>query len=85
MNLHIRHGYVILVQDDQLKLRKLMKIIEYYGFLKPKMKQDYEFFHYCYNTKPTISEYSLLKQNKHMVPQLLKLPSFSIQEMLKLD
>ena len=85
MNLHIRHGYVILVQDDQLKLRQLMKIIEYYGFLKPKMKQDYEFFHYCYNTKPTISEYSLLKQNKHMVPQLFKLPSFSIQEMLKLD
>ena len=91
MNLHIRHGFVILVQDDQSKLRHIMKIIESYGLLKPKMKQDYEFFHYCYHTKPTISEYSLLKQNKHLVPvklvktNLLKLPSYSIQQMLELD
>lgn len=67
-NLHIRHGYVLLVQDHQQKLKQLLPILENYTFLSQKMQKDYAFFKYCLLSKPTISEYTFLKTNKHQVP-----------------
>jgi len=67
-NLHVRHGYVVLVQDHQSKLKQLMKILDKYAFLSQKMQTDYAFFKYCLNTQPTMSEYKYLKENKHLVP-----------------
>ena len=67
-NLHVRHNYVILVQDDQQKLKKLCQLLDKYPFLSQKMQADYAFFKYCLQTKPTFSEYKFLKANKQLVP-----------------
>lgn len=67
-NLHVRYGYVLLVQDHQTKLKQLMKVLDQYFFLSEKMQRDYAFFKYCLLSRPTLSEYKYLKQNKHLVP-----------------
>ena len=66
-NLHVRYGYVLLVQDHQAKLHKLIKVLDQYGFLSQKMQTDYAFFKYCLTHQPTMSEYKYLKQNKHLL------------------
>ena len=68
LNLHVRHGYVLLIQDDQKKLHKLIKLLDTYPFLTQKMHLDYTFFKYCLFTKPSLSEFSFLKENKQLVP-----------------
>ena len=67
-NLHVRYGYVLLVQDHQSKLKQLIKVLDQYPFLSQKMQTDYAFFKYCLTSQPTLSEYKYLKQNKHLVP-----------------
>ena len=63
MNLHIRHGYIILVEDHKQKLPKIMKIIDDFGLITTYRKKQYVFFKYCFYSKIQMSEYLWIKQN----------------------
>jgi hypothetical protein len=63
MNLHIRHGYVILVEDHKKKLPKIMQIIENNGLLTTHKQKQYILFRYCFYSNITFSEYFWIKQN----------------------
>lgn len=63
MNLHVRHGYVILVEDHKKKLPKIMQIIENNGLLTTHRQKQYIFFRYCFYSNITFSEYFWIKQN----------------------
>lgn len=61
MNLHIRHGYIIMVEDSRVKIRNIMVIIEKHGLLLTHKRKQYAFFKYCYNKQVTYSEYTHIK------------------------
>nr|YP_009546821.1 hypothetical protein [Ulva expansa]AYP41021.1 hypothetical protein [Ulva expansa] len=61
MNLHIRRGFVIMVEDHRLKLLKIMAIIDKYGLLLTHRRRQYAFFKYCYTNQITYSEYAHIK------------------------
>nr|YP_010003084.1 hypothetical protein JXX85_mgp04 [Ulva sp. TM708]AZP40149.1 hypothetical protein [Ulva sp. TM708] len=61
MNLHIRRGFVILVEDHRAKLPVIMTIIDKYGLLLTHRRKQYAFFKYCYNNRITYSEYAHIK------------------------
>ena len=63
MNLHVRNNYVLLVEDDQRKLKALISLIDKYGLLLHKTQKRYAFFKYCYHQKISYSEYSILKND----------------------
>lgn len=64
MNLHIRRGYVIMVEDHRDRLLSIMAIIDKYGLLLTHKRRQYAFFKYCYNNKITYSEYAHIKDLK---------------------
>nr|UCS09812.1 hypothetical protein [Percursaria percursa] len=61
MNLHIRRGFVIMVEDHRAKLPVIMSIIDKYGLLLTHRRKQYAFFKYCYNNQITYSEYAHIK------------------------
>lgn len=61
MNLHIRRGFVIMVEDHRVKLLNIMAIIDRYGLLLTHRRRQYAFFKYCYNNQITYSEYAHVK------------------------
>ena len=65
MNIHIRRGFVIMVEDHYVRLRSIMAIIDKYGLLLTHRRKQYAFFKYCYNNKITYSEYAYIKKLKH--------------------
>lgn len=84
MNLHVRHNYVLLIENDQKKLRTLMHLIETHGLLTKHARQRYAFFHYCFHAKPKLSEYFFLKENVHMLQPLYSCPERTVSDMLQL-
>nr|YP_010437020.1 hypothetical protein NQY40_mgp08 [Ulva meridionalis]UTA96494.1 hypothetical protein [Ulva meridionalis]UTA96554.1 hypothetical protein [Ulva meridionalis]UTA96611.1 hypothetical protein [Ulva meridionalis]UTA96663.1 hypothetical protein [Ulva meridionalis]UTA96716.1 hypothetical protein [Ulva meridionalis] len=64
MNLHIRHGFIIMVEDNRVKIRNIMLIIEKYGLLLTHRRKQYAFFKYCYSKEITYSEYIHIKNLK---------------------
>jgi len=78
-NIHIRQGNVLLIQDDQTKLKKIVSCLDTFPFLTFKMQQKYHFFKYCLFHTITMSEYKYLKKHMHMVPGLKKTPIPSLQ------
>ena len=78
-NIHIRQGNVLLIQDDQTKLKKIVSCLDTFPFLTLKMQQKYHFFKYCLFHTITMSEYKYLKKHTHMVPGLKKTPIPSLQ------
>jgi LAGLIDADG endonuclease len=64
MNLHIRHGYVIMVEDHRAKLTRIMNIIDNHGLLLAHRRRQYAFFKYCYNNQIRYSEYAHIKSLK---------------------
>lgn len=63
MNVHIRHGYIIMVEDDKKKLLQLMQIIEKYGLITTNRRKQYIFFRYCFYSNIHYSEYHWIKKN----------------------
>lgn len=63
MNLHMRRGYVILVEDHKQKLPKIMQIIDTYGLITTHRKKQYKLFKYCFYSNVKMSEYVWIKQN----------------------
>lgn len=83
-NVHIRHGYVLLVEDDQRKLKKLISLIDDYGgFVLTKVRKRYAFFKYALTRKIRYSEYESIKNNESWFGYLEILP-FSCDEIMKL-
>jgi len=64
MNVHIRRGFIIMVEDHRVKLVNIMTIIDKYGLLLTHRRRQYAFFKYCYNNKITYSEYAHIKDLK---------------------
>nr|WVH39669.1 hypothetical protein [Ulva dactylifera] len=64
MNVHIRRGFVIMVEDHRVKLFNIMAIIDKYGLLLTHRRRQYAFFKYCYNNQITYSEYAHIKDLK---------------------
>ena len=65
MNLHIRRGFVILVEDHRVRLLSIMAIIDKHGLLITHKRKQYAFFKYCYNNRITYSEYAHIKELKN--------------------
>lgn len=63
MNLHIRRGYVILVEDHKKRFPKIMQIIDRYGLITIRKKKQYAFFRYCFDANVRMSEYFWIKQH----------------------
>ena len=78
-NIRIRQGNVLLIQDDQTKLKKIVSCLDTFPFLTLKMQQKYHFFKYCLFHTITMSEYKYLKKHTHMVPGFKKTPMPSLQ------
>ena len=72
MKVHVRHNYVLLIENDQKALRKLCAIFERFPFLTQAKRQQYAFFKYCFTHKPTISEYMYLKAEPWHLPEKIK-------------
>lgn len=68
MKVHCRHGSVLLIENQQSRLKVLMKLIESHGLLCKKSREDYNFFYYCFHAKPTYSEFKYLKENRELCP-----------------
>lgn len=64
MNLHIRRGFVIMVEDHRAKLPAIVAIIDKYGLLLTHKRKQYAFFKYCYNNQVTYNEYAYIKNLK---------------------
>ena len=64
MNLHIRRGFVIMVEDHRIRLLEIMAIIDKYGLLLTHQRRQYAFFKYCYNNRITYNEYAHIKNLK---------------------
>nr|AKF33548.1 hypothetical protein [Ulva sp. UNA00071828] len=64
MNLHIRRGFVIMVEDHRVRLLRIMAIIDRHGLLLTHRRRQYAFFKYCYNNQITYSEYAHIKDLK---------------------
>jgi hypothetical protein len=65
MNLHIRRGFIIMVEDHRVRLLSIMAIIDKHGLLLTHKRRQYAFFKYCYNNKITYSEYAHIKDLKN--------------------
>ena len=85
MNLHVRHGYVILVEDHKKKLPKIMQIIENNGLLTTHRQKQYIFFRYCFYSNITFSEYFWIKQNFDNWLFLQQLPQNKSLDILKIE
>ena len=72
MKVHVRHNYVLLIENDQKACHKLCDIFERFPFLTHHKRQQYAFFKYCLKHKPTISEYMYLKSEKLHLPGEIK-------------
>ena len=88
MNLRIRKGSIILVEDHKQKLPKVMQLIEKNGLITEKRKTQYAFFKYCFSSQIQISEYLWIKQHfqkwvdwQFPDGQLLEFQASSIQEL----
>jgi len=82
-NVHIRHGCVLLIEDDQQKLKKLISFIDDYGgFVLTKVRKRYAFFKYALTRKIRYSEYELIKNNESWFGYLEIVP-FSCDEIIK--
>ena len=84
MNLHIRQGCVIMVEDHRVKLLKVMSIIDKYGLLLTHRRKQYSFFKYCYNNRITYSEYTHIKDLKQSWPHFESINDYNSNELLQL-
>lgn len=78
-NIHIRKGNILLIQDDQTKLKRIVSYLDTFPFLTLKMQQRYHLFKYCLFHTITMSEYKYLKKHMDMVPGFKKKPMPSLQ------
>ena len=78
-NIHIRKGNILLIQDDQTKLKRIVSYLDTFPFLTLKMQQRYHLFKYCLFHTITMSEYKYLKKHMDMVPGFKKNPMPSLQ------
>lgn len=83
MNLHIRHGYVVMVEDDRTKISKIMEIIEKYGLLLTHRRKQYAFFKYCLNNRISYSEYAHIKSLKDLWSGFEGIVDFKSAELLQ--
>ena len=63
MNLHVRHGCVLLVEDDKRKFKRIMAIVDKYGLILTSKKRQYRLFRYCLENEIKYTEYAHLKSN----------------------
>jgi len=61
MNLHIRRGYVIMVEDHRDRLLSIMAIIDKYGLLLTHKRRQYAFLNIVTTIKSPIVNMHILK------------------------
>jgi hypothetical protein len=63
-NIHVRNNCVLLVEDDQQKLKKFIKLVNLFGgLLLTKCRKRFCFFEYALVNKITVLEYTAIKSN----------------------
>ena len=85
MNIHIRHGCVILVEDHRAKLQKVMNIIDRHGLLLTHRRKQYAFFKYCYVNQIRYSEYAHIKTLKDLWFGFQLINDYTCDELLQFD
>lgn len=85
MNLHIRCGFIIMVEDQRLRLLHIMAIIDKYGLLLTHRRKQYAFFKYCYDNKITYSEYAHIKDLKNCWFGFNPINDYSSDQLLQLS
>lgn len=83
MNLHIRHGCVILVEDHRAKLQEIMNIIDRHGLLLTHRRKQYAFFKYCYANQIRYSEYAHIKTLKDLWFGFQSINDYTCDELLQ--
>jgi LAGLIDADG endonuclease len=83
MNLHIRHGFIVMVEDDRKKLPKIMAIIDKYGLLLTHKRKQYTFFKYCLRNHISYSEYAHIKDLKDLWSGFEGIVDYSSTELLQ--
>ena len=85
MNLHIRRGFVIMVEDHRVRLLSIMAIIDKYGLLLTHRRKQYAFFKYCYKNQITFSEYAHIKDLKDSWFGFDSINDYSSDQLLQLN
>ena len=63
-NIHVRNNWVLLVEDNQQKLKRFIKLVNLFGgLLLTKCRKRFCFFEYALVNKITFSEYIAIKNN----------------------
>ena len=82
-NLHVRHNYVLLIQNHRSFIEEIIKILDRYSLLTRKKQEDLAFFKYCFYTRPSMSEFEFLKSNRDLIPRIPK--TLNLEDMLSLS
>lgn len=80
MKVHVRHNAVLLIENDQNKLKNICALFEKMPFLTQHKRKQYAFFSYCLQNKPTFSEYVALKTGKLQLPYTVQ--QLSVEQIL---
>ena len=62
MTVHVRNHQVLLIENDQGRLKRFISLIQRHGLILDHRRKQYVFFHYCFTQRVNYSEYAKIKQ-----------------------
>ena len=66
--IYIRNNFILLVENDHKQLKKLIKLIDFYGLLLTKVRHKYLIFKYALENNITYSEWIIINNNINSLP-----------------